>query len=86
MLEVGVGQTATLLREACADAPDTLATIARELHQEDGVQTSRMAMAILANAMTFHTAIAGAHEIETLDQIRGRARPLVETPVTGCLA
>jgi len=70
-LEVGVGQTATLLRDACADAPDTLATIARELHQEDGEQTSRMAMAILANAMTFHTAIAGAHEIETLDQIRG---------------
>ena len=28
-------------------------------------------MAILANALTFHTAIAGAHDIETLDQLRG---------------
>lgn len=70
VLEGGIGQAANILREACADAPGTLQTIADELHQGDGEQTSRMAMAILANALTFHTAIAGAHEIETLDQIR----------------
>ena len=28
-------------------------------------------MAILANALTFHTAIAGSHGIETVDQLRG---------------
>ena len=70
VLEDGIGQAATILREASADAPDTLKAIADELHQDDGQQTSRMAMAILANALTFHTAISGAHKIETLDQIR----------------
>ena len=28
-------------------------------------------MAILANALTFHSSISGAHGIETLDQLRG---------------
>ena len=70
LLEEGIGQASNILRDACADAPDTLKTIALELHQEDGKQTTRMAMAILANALTFHTAIAGAHEIPTLDQVR----------------
>ena len=73
VLEDGIGQAATRLRDACAEAPDTLDKIARQLHQDDGQQTSRMAMAILANAMTFHTAIAGAHGVETLDEIRGGA-------------
>ena len=70
VLEAGIAQAAVRLREACADAPDTLEAIARELHQKDGEQTSRMAMAIVANALTFHMAIAGAHGIETLDQLR----------------
>lgn len=71
ILEEGIGQAATLLREACANAPDTLEAIARELHQKDSEQTSRMAMAILANALTFHTAIAGSLGVETVDQSRG---------------
>ena len=70
ILELGIEQAANRLRDACADAPDTLEWIATELHQKDGEQTSRMAMAILANALTFHTAVAGAHGIETLDQLR----------------
>ena len=70
ILEDGIGQAAGKLRDACADAPDTLESIASELHQTDGEQTSRMAMAILANALTFHTAVAGAHGIDTLDQLR----------------
>ncbi|WP_428102944.1 hypothetical protein [Candidatus Rariloculus sp.] len=71
ILEVGIDQAAGKLRDACADAPATLEAIARELHQKDGIQTSRMAMAILANALTFHSAVAGAHNIDTLDQLRG---------------
>ena len=70
ILEDGINQVAGKLRDACADAPDTLESIASELNQTDGEQTSRMAMAILANALTFHTAIAGAHSIDTLDQLR----------------
>lgn len=70
MLETGIDQAAERLRDACADFPDTLEHIARELHQKDGMQTSRMAMAILANALTFHSSIAGAHGIETLARLR----------------
>ena len=71
ILEGGIGQAAGKLRDACADAPNTLEAISQQLHQKDGLQTSRMAMAILANALTFHSSIAGAHGIETLDQLRG---------------
>ena len=71
VLEMGIHQAAGKLRDACADAPDTLEAIAEELHQKDGEQTSRMAMAILANALTFQSSIAGGHGIDTLDQMRG---------------
>lgn len=81
ILEDGIGQAAGRLRDACADSPDTLAIIARELHQKDGVQTSRMAMAILANALTFHSAVAGAHGIDTLDQLRGASGHLSKSRI-----
>ena len=81
ILEDGIDQAADRLRDACMDAPNTLESIARELHQKDGVQTSRMAMAILANALTFHTAVAGAHGIDTLDQLRGANGHLSKTRV-----
>ena len=81
ILEDGIDQAAGKLRDACADAPDTLESIAKELHQKDGEQTSRMAMAILANALTFHTAIAGAHGIDTLDQLRGANGRVSKTKV-----
>ena len=71
ILELGVAQAAERLRDGCTNAPDTIQAIAAQLHQKDGVQTSRMAMAIVANALTFHMAIAGAHGIETLDHLRG---------------
>ena len=70
ILEQGIAQAAERLREACADAPDILENIASVLHQRDGGQTTRMAMAIVANALTFHMAIAGRHGIQTLDQLR----------------
>ena len=81
ILEKGISQAAGKLREDCADAPGTLEAIARELHQGDSNQTSRMAMAILVNALTFHTAIAGAHEIDTLDQLRGADGRISKTKV-----
>ena len=70
ILELGIDQAAGRLRDACANAPDTLESIAGKLHQKDGVQTSRMAMAIVANALTFHTSVAGVHGISTLDELR----------------
>ena len=71
ILEMGIHQAAGKLRDSCTDAPDTLEVIAQQLHQKDGEQTSRMAMAIVANALTFHSSIAGVHGIDTLDQLRG---------------
>ena len=40
-----------------------------------------MAMAIVANALTVHTAIAGAYEIRTLDELRGARGRLLKSKV-----
>ena len=61
VLEQGIGTAAMQLREATADRPDVNARVAEALHQEDGEQTSRMAMAIIANALTFQTMLAAAY-------------------------
>ncbi len=69
VLEVGIGGAALALREAGAD---TLQGIAAILRQEKGEQTWRMAMAIVANALCFHTAVAGAHDIPPLAGLHGQ--------------
>ncbi len=71
ILEEGIDQAATMLRAAGAIATDTLPKIADKLHQRDGEQTSRMAMAILANALTFYLAIAGTKGIPVISELRG---------------
>ncbi len=68
ILEQSIGEAAHKLRESAG--ANALAQMADSLHQEDGEQTSRMAMAIVANALVFHTAIVEAHEIATIDQLR----------------
>ena len=77
ILEQGIAQAAEMLRDACVDAPAPLTRIADGLHQRDGVQTTRMAMAIVANALTFHISIVGTRNtsgsfvVEALDALRG---------------
>ena len=73
ILTGGVHRAAMELREAGKNAPDMLDSMAKTLCQKDSEQTSKMAMAIIANALTFHTAIAGSHGIENLDQIRRKS-------------
>ena len=68
ILEQSIGEASYKLRESAG--ANALANMADCLHQEDGEQTSRMAMAIVANALVFHTAIVEAHEIATIDQLR----------------
>ena len=68
ILEQSIGEAAEKLRETAGT--NALAQMANSLHQEDGEQTSRMAMAIVANALVFHTAIVQAHGIDTIDQLR----------------
>ena len=76
LLETGIAEAAVRLREAAADRPAVNERIAATLRQEDGEQTSRMAMAIVANALTFQTMLAGVHDVRTLDALRvGGALP-----------
>lgn len=70
ILEQGISETAVRLREATRDRPRVNARIASTLLQEDGEQTSRMAMAIIANALTFQTMLAGAFRVQTIDDLR----------------
>ncbi|MYD61953.1 MAG: hypothetical protein F4W91_13000 [Gemmatimonadetes bacterium] len=68
ILEQSIGEAAGKLRETASI--QVLEKMAQSLHQEDGEQTSRMAMAIVANALVFHTAIVDAHGIPTIDELR----------------
>ena len=80
LLETGIADAAVRLREAAADRPAVNERIAATLRQEDGEQTSRMAMAIVANALTFQTMLAGVHDVRTLDALR-RGGALPKSPV-----
>ena len=70
-LEQGIVAASGRLQQATRDRPQIRQKIADYLHQEEGgEQTSRMAMAIVANAITFHTIIAGTHNVQTVDELR----------------
>ena len=60
-LEQVVRSAAGLLAEHAGEGP--LARIARDLHQEAGGQTERMAVAICVSAFVFHVAIEGQEHI-----------------------
>ena len=72
VLENGVSTAARNLRGRLSDdRPAVLDAIAAALHQADSPQTSRMAMTIVANALTFHCAIASTHpQISTFGSLR----------------
>lgn len=72
VLENGVSAAAGNLRERLSqDRVGVLDAIAAALHQADSPQTSRMAMTIVANALTFHCAIASTHpQISTFASLR----------------
>ncbi len=82
ILEAGVEAAAGRLHQDLgATHSAVLDTIGDVLHQEKGWQTTRMAMAVVANALIFHTAIAGTHGIRTLDQLRSASGALAKTDV-----
>ena len=75
ILEEGV-QIAT---QAVKDAgergfPDVERDLGRVLNQRDGEQTTRMAMTIIANALTFHAAISGTHAISSVAQLKAESQ------------
>ena len=66
VLEYGVAQAANLL----ATAPESIHKgIADQLLQSTGKQTNRMAVAIIANAIVFHTRIEGYQNIPLLSDL-----------------
>ena len=68
ILEVGVNAAASILRDMDAPHPDVMNRIAKQLRQQDSVQTRRMAMTILMNAFMFHENLA--HGPGDLAQVR----------------
>ena len=75
----GVEACTQKLQESAAEGfADPIKKIADVLHQEPGNQTTRMGMAILANAFNFHNAIAGSHEIKPPDQLLDKESLLEE--------
>ena len=67
ILEWGVRTaTGSLEREAMAGVIQPPLRFAKALNQRPGTQTTRMAMAIVANALLFQDAIAGRHKLPTM--------------------
>lgn len=70
ILETKISQAASIVRLDETPGLVTNKEIANLLNQKDGEQTTRMAMAILANAITFHSAIEKALKIKPIDAIK----------------
>lgn len=70
ILELKISQAASIVRQDETPGLVTSQEIANLLNQKDGEQTTRMAMAILANAISFHSAIAKVHKIKPIDAIK----------------
>jgi len=72
----GVSEAAALLADMAIAHPGAIKRICEELRQQDGEQTRRMAMTILANALVFHESLARGdgdlYYVRTLDELRGK--------------
>ena len=70
VLELRISQATYIVRNYSASSADTNREISTLLNQKDGEQTTRMAMAILANAISFHNTIAKLHKVKPIDEIK----------------
>ena len=71
VLERGVRVATRAIKDAVESGfTDIEQDMGRVLNQRAGEQTNRMAMTIVANALTFHSTIAGTHEIPSVAQLR----------------
>ncbi|MEX1187515.1 MAG: hypothetical protein WEA80_13090 [Gemmatimonadaceae bacterium] len=81
----GVSAAAGILAEIASSHPSAVHKISTELRQEDGEQTRRMAMTILANAFVFQETLAGGpgklSSINSLDELRSRRGGLTKRTV-----
>ena len=75
ILENGVRIATTAIRGAVSIGfPDAERNFGRILNQRAGEQTNRMAMTIIANALTFHMMITGTHDVPPVTQLRATTR------------
>ena len=74
LLEKSIRAASNIVQKSKSTAVDTHRALAEILQQEEGEQTTRMAMAILANAVSFHNAIANQHGIKPLMDLRNQIR------------
>ena len=72
----GVSEAAALLGDMAIAHPGSMKKICEELRQQDGEQTRRMTMTILANALVFHESLARGegdlYDVRTLDELRSQ--------------
>ena len=74
ILETGVRQAAGRLQAMLLEPAGILRKRAAVLHQQPGEQTERMAMAIVANALTFHaTLAASSRDVRSFDDLRAKS-------------
>lgn len=69
VLENCISVAANIVRRDSHPAVSTHKKIAALLNQVESEQTTRMAMAILANAVSFHNTIANVHDVLPLSQL-----------------
>ena len=71
ILEDGVRIAARAVRDATERGfTDVERDLGRILNQRAGEQTTRMAMTVIVNALTFHAGLAGAHDIPSAARLR----------------
>jgi predicted RNA methylase len=71
VLEQGVRVATRAIQDAVESGfTDVERDLGAVLNQHAGEQTNRMAMTIVANALTFHSTIAGTHDIPSVAQLR----------------
>ena len=68
-MEKAVRSTAAMLEADEQGYPDQGRKIGAALHQKEGEQTYRMAMAMVVNALVFHEVVAGSHDIERVEKL-----------------
>jgi hypothetical protein len=74
-LVTGVTEAAGILDEIAATKSEAIIKVAKELYQEDGEQTRRMATTILANAFVFHESLSGSIEnVNSVEELRGKGK------------
>lgn len=69
-LELGISQATYLVRNSDTANLNTNKKISELLNQKDSEQTTRMAMAIIANAISFHSALENIYDVTRLEQTK----------------